>query len=150
MKPNLTVMGCHFQKNTNIILARQKSTAHRQLFKLFRRIGENAGLGPRYRGEVYHADTGEILPRRFVSYGCILSALSSVIEGVFGIHWTQDALTVHVNSPWPWAKLSSLKIRKSLLDLELTTEGSLVVTINGNEAARGIDGKVELAWELFG
>ncbi|MDP7397980.1 MAG: trehalase family glycosidase [Lentisphaeria bacterium] len=124
--------------------------AHRQLFKLFRRLGENGGLGPRYRGEVYHADTGEILPQRFVCYGCILSALTSITEGVFGIRWTRDALTVHVNSPWPWAKLSNLKIRKSLLDLELTADGSLVAMIDGNEAARDSDGKVELAWELFG
>ena len=36
------------------------------------------------------------------------------------------------------------------LDLELTADGSLVAMIDGNEAARDSDGKVELAWELFG
>jgi glycogen debranching enzyme len=123
--------------------------AHRQLAKLFRRLGENAGLGPHYRGECYHADTGEILPRRFVNYGCILSALSSVLEGVFGIRWTKDALTAHVNAPWPWAKLSNVRIRKSLLDLELTADGSLVARIDGKEVARSADRKAELPWDLF-
>ena len=123
--------------------------AHRQLAKLFRRLGENAGLGPRYRGECYHADTGEILPNRFVNYPCILSALSSIFEGVFGIRWTREALTVHVNSPWPWAKLSRLRIRKSLLDLEVTTDGYLVIRINGREVARSIERKAVLSWELF-
>ena len=124
--------------------------ADRQMFKLFRRLGENAGLGPRYRGECYHADTGEILPWRFANYPCILSALTSVIEGVFGLRWTKDALTVYVNSPWPWVKLSNLKIRKSLLDLELTADGSLIASINGSEAARSDDGKFVLPWEMFG
>ena len=102
----------------------QHQEAHRQLFKLFRRLGENAGLGPRYRGEAYHADTGEILPWRFQNYPCILSALTSVIEGVFGLRWTKDALTAYVNSPWPWAKLRNLRFRESLLDLELMSDGS--------------------------
>ncbi len=123
--------------------------AHRQLFKMFRRLGENAGLGPRYRGECYHADTGEILPNRFVNYPSILSALTSVFEGIFGIRWTRDALTVHGHSPWPWAKLSNVKIRNSMLDLELTTDGSLVARIDGNEVARSTDRKVELPWDLF-
>ena len=39
-------MRYHFQKDINIILARQKSTAHRQLFKLFWSIGENANMIP--------------------------------------------------------------------------------------------------------
>ena len=120
------------------------------MFKLFRRLGENAGLGPRYRGECYHADTGEILPWRFANYPCILSALTSVIEGAFGLRWTKDALTVDVNSPWPWVKLSNLRIRKSLLDLELTADGSLIASINGSEAARSDDGKFVLPWEMFG
>ena len=76
--------------------------AHTQLFKLFRRLGENGGLGPRYRGEVYQADTGEIVPDRFPNYPCILNALTSVVEGVFGLRWTSGALKVEVNSPWPW------------------------------------------------
>ncbi len=79
----------------------------------------------------------------------ILSALTSIFEGVFGIRWTKDALTVHVNSPWPWAKLSNLRIRKSLLDLELTADGSLVAKINGKEVATSADRKVELPWEMF-
>ena len=127
----------------------QHEEAHRQLFKLFRRLGENAGLGPRYRGEAYHADTGEILPWRFMNYPCILSALTSVIEGVFGLRWTKDALTAYVNSPWPWAKLRNLRFRESLLDLELMSDGSLAASINGKEVARSPDGKLELSWELF-
>ncbi|MDP7397910.1 MAG: hypothetical protein QGF67_08895 [Lentisphaeria bacterium] len=123
--------------------------AHRQLFKLFRRIGENVGLGPRYRGEGYHADTGEILPWRFPNYPCLLSAMSSVIEGVFGMRWTKDALTAHVNAPWPTARLSNLRVRQSLLDLELTGDGTLVASIDGREAARSSDAEVTLPWELF-
>jgi hypothetical protein len=123
--------------------------AHRQLFKLFRRLGENAGLGPRYRGECYDGDTGEIIPRRFVNYPGLLSAMSSVFEGVFGMRWNKDALTVHVNSPWPWAKLTKMRIRDSLLDLELTTEGILIAKIDGKEAARSAERKLELPWEMF-
>ena len=73
--------------------------AHRELFKLFRRIGANASLCPRCRGEGCHTDTGEILPWRIPNYPCILSAMSSVIEAVFGMRWTKDALTAHVNAP---------------------------------------------------
>ncbi|MFM1549596.1 MAG: hypothetical protein ACKJSG_09375, partial [Lentisphaeria bacterium] len=78
-----------------------------------------------------------------------LHALTSVIEGVFGIRLINDALTVHVNSPWPWAKLSNLRIRQSLLDLELTEDGNLIATVNGAEVARTDDGKLVLPWELF-
>ncbi len=123
--------------------------AHRQLFKLFRRLGENAGLGPRYRGEGYNGDTGEILPWRSGSYPATLSALTSVFEGVFGMLWTNQALAVHVNSPWPWAKLTNMKIRNSVLDLELTTKGDLIARINGKEVARNADRKLELPWEMF-
>ena len=66
--------------------------AHTQLFKLFRRLGENGGLGPRYRGEVYQANTGEIVPDRFPNYPSVLHAVNSVIEGVFGLRWTAGAL----------------------------------------------------------
>ena len=126
--------------------------AHTQLFKLFRRLGENGGLGPRYRGEVYQADTGEIVPDRFPNYPCILSALTSVTEGVFGLRWTAGALTVEVHSPWPWANLrnlNNLKIRDSTLDLVLSADGSVSAIIDGNEVAKSSDGKLELAWELF-
>ena len=123
--------------------------AHRQLFKLWRRLGENAGLGPRYRGECYHADTGEILPNRFVNYPCILSALSTVFEGVFGMRWTREALTVHVNSPWPWARLSNIRIRNSLLEIELQEDGALIARINHEEVARSDDRKLSLPWEEF-
>ena len=123
--------------------------AHRQLFKLFRRLGENGGLGPHYRGECYHADTGEILPKRFVNYACIFSALSSIFEGVFGLRWTKDALTVHVNAPWPWAKLSNLRIRGSILNLELMPDASLVARINGETVAESDNRKIQLPWELF-
>lgn len=123
--------------------------AHTQLFKLFRRLGENGGLGPRYRGEVYQADTGEIVPDRFPNYPSILSALTAVIEGVFGLRWTAGALTVEVHSPWPWANLRNLKIRDSTLDLVLSADGSVSAIIDGNEVAKSSDGKLELAWELF-
>jgi hypothetical protein len=123
--------------------------AHVQLRKLFRRLNENGGLGPRYRGEGYSADTGEILPYRFVNYPCVLFALTSIFSGVFGLRWTKDALTVDVNAPWSTAKLSNLRIRKSLLELELTEKGTLIATIDGKEAARSSDRKVELSWELF-
>jgi hypothetical protein len=123
--------------------------AHTQLFKLFRRLGENGGLGPRYRGEVCQADTGEIVPGRFPNYPAILNALTSVIEGVFGIRWTSDALTVEVNSPWPWANLRNLKIRNSKLDLVLSADGKLSAIVNGNEVAQSADRKLELPWELF-
>ena len=123
--------------------------AHTQLFKLFRRLGENGGLGPRYRGEVYQADTGEIVPDRFPNYPCILSALTSVTEGVFGLRWTAGALTVEVHSPWPWANLRNLKIRDSTLDLVLSADGSVSAIIDGNEVAKSSNGKLELAWELF-
>ena len=123
--------------------------AHSQLFKLFRRLGENGGLGPRYRGEVYQADTGEIIPNRFPNYPCILHALSSVVEGVFGLRWTADALMVEVNSPWPWANLRNLKIRNSKLDLVHSEDGTVIATIDGREAARSGDRKLVLPWELF-
>ena len=123
--------------------------AHRQLFKQFRRLGENAGLGPRYRGESYNPDTGEILPWRFKNYPSNLHALTSIIEGVFGLRWTRDGLTVHVNAPWPWAKLSRLRIRGRRLDLELTDGGILVATIDGKEVARSEDRKLVLPWETF-
>ncbi len=123
--------------------------AHRQLFKMWRRLDENAGLGPRYRGECYHADTGEIIENRFVNYPCILSALSTIFEGVFGIRWTKDALTVFVNSPWPWAKLSNIRIRDTLLDLDLQADGVLVARINGKETARSDDRKLSLPWDTF-
>lgn len=124
--------------------------AHVQLKKLFRRLNENGGLGPRYRGEGYSADTGEILPYRFVNYPCVLFALTSIFGGVFGLRWTKDALTVHVNAPWPWAKLSRMKIRESLLDLELTEDGTLIARIDGEDAARSGDRKLALGWGMFG
>ena len=123
--------------------------AHRQLFKQFRRLGENAGLGPRYSGEAYNPDTGEIIPWRFQNFHCNLPAVSSVIEGVFGLRLTNDALAAHVNSPWPCAKLSNLRIRKSLLDLELMEDGTLVARIDGKEVARSMDRSVRLPWKLF-
>ena len=123
--------------------------AHTQLFKLFRRLGENGGLGPRYRGEVYQADTGEIVPDRFPNYPGILNALTSVVEGVFGLRWTADALTVEVNSPWPWANLRNLKIRGSKLDLLLSANGTLTATVYEKEVARSNARKLELPWELF-
>ncbi|HCN06431.1 MAG TPA: hypothetical protein DIT01_00745 [Lentisphaeria bacterium] len=58
-------------------------------------------------------------------------------------------MTVYVNSPWPWVKLSNLRIRKSLLDLELTADGTLIAIVNGTETARSDDGKFVLPWELF-
>ena len=123
--------------------------AHRQLFKMWRRLDENAGLGPRYRGECYHADTGEILENRFVNYPCILSALGTISDGVFGMRWTKDALTVHVNSPWPWAKLSNIRIRDSLLELDLQEDGTLIARVNDNEVARSADHRLELPWQMF-
>ncbi|MAG34848.1 MAG: hypothetical protein CL878_01140, partial [Dehalococcoidia bacterium] len=123
--------------------------AHTQLFKLFRRLGENGGLGPRYRGEVYQADTGEIVPDRFPNYPGILSALTAVIEGVFGLRWTEGALTVEVHAPWPWAHLRHLKIRGSTLDLVLSADGSVSAIVDGHEVAKSSDGKLALPWELF-
>ena len=92
---------------------------------------------------------GEIVPGRFPNYPAILNALTSVIEGVFGIRWTSDALTVEVNSPWPWANLRNLKIRNSKLDLVLSADGKLSAIVNGNEVAQSADRKLELPWELF-
>ena len=123
--------------------------AHTQMFKLFRRLEENGGLGPRYRGEVYQADTGEIVPDRFPDYPCILNALTSVIEGVFGLRWTSTALQVEINSPWPWANLRHLKIRGSTLDLLLSADGTLSAMIDGKEAAKSSDRKLALPWGLF-
>ena len=116
---------------------------------MWRRLDENAGLGPRYRGECYHADTGEILENRFVNYPCILSALGTISDGVFGMRWTKDALTVHVNSPWPWAKLSNIRIRDSLLELDLQEDGTLIARVNDNEVARSADHRLELPWQMF-
>ena len=123
--------------------------AHRQLFKLFRRLAHNAGLGPRYRGEAYNADTGEIMPWRFVNYPCILSALSAVIEGVFGLRWTADGLTVNVQSPWPWVRLRNLRMRRSVLDLEWAAEGGLSAHVDGRPVISAASGPAKLAWTLF-
>ena len=123
--------------------------AHVQMFKLFRRLGENGGLGPRYRGEVYQADTGQIVPNRFPNYPCTLNGLTSVVEGVFGLRWTSRALTVEVHSPWPWANLRNLKVRGSTLDLLLSADGTLSATMDGQRVARSDDRKLELPWELF-
>jgi hypothetical protein len=123
--------------------------AHSQLFKLFRRVGENGGLGPRYRGESYNSDTGEILPWRFANYPASLNVLSAVIEGVFGLRWTSTALKVQVNSPWPWANLRNLKIRDSMLDLELSADENVSAIVDGKEVAKSSDRKLELPWELF-
>ena len=59
------------------------------------------------------------------------------------------ALTVHVNSPWPWAKLTNIRIRNSLLDLELRTSGELIASIDGKEVARNSEWRLELPWEVF-
>ena len=59
------------------------------------------------------------------------------------------ALTVHVNSPWPWAKLTNIRIRNSLLDLELRTSGELIASIDGKEVARNSEWRLELRWEVF-
>ena len=123
--------------------------AHSQLFKLFRRLDENGGLGPRYRGEVYQADTGEIVPNRFPNYPCILSALTSIIEGVFGLRWTASALEVEAHSPWSWANLRNLKVRNSKLDLVLSADGTLSAIVDGKEVAQSSDRKLALDWELF-
>ena len=49
----------------------------------------------------YYAEegAGEILSWRFQNYSYNLAAPSSVIEGVFGIRWTKNALTAYVNPP---------------------------------------------------
>ena len=44
------------------------------------------------------------------------------------------ALTVHVNS---------------LLDLELSTSGELIASIDGKEVARNSEWRLELPWEVF-
>jgi hypothetical protein len=123
--------------------------AHRQLFKQFRLLGENAGLGPRYRGESYNPDTGEIPVWRFKNYPGCFHALTSIYEGVFGLRWTIEALTVHVNSPWPRAKLSNLRVRGKLLDLELTKDEILIATVDGIETARSETRRLSLPWESF-
>ena len=123
--------------------------AHRQMFKLFRRFGENGGLGPRYRGEMYNTDSGEILPWRYHNFTGCLAGLASVIEGVFGFRWTKEALTVEVHSPWPWAKLTNLRFRGSVLDLEFTPGGTLIARINGTEVARSANGTAKLPWSSF-
>ena len=122
--------------------------AHEQLNKLFRRLGENAGLGPRYRGESY-SENGEILPWRSANYPCELTALSAVIEGAFGLRWTRDSLNVDAHLPWAWGRLMNLRIRGSVLDLELLEDGRLRVTIDGETVMTSSDGKAELGWELF-
>jgi hypothetical protein len=65
------------------------------------------------------------------------------------MRWTKEALTVHVNSPWPWAKLSNIRIRDSLLELDLQEDGTLIARIDGKEAARSEDRKLALPWESF-
>ena len=121
---------------------------HRQMFKQYRRLGENAGLGPRYRAEAYDAE-GHILPWRFQNYPRNLAILNTVIEGVFGIRWTKEALTVFVNSPWPWAKLSNLRIRGKMLSLDWKEDGILVAEVDGKEVARSKDGRLSLSWDVF-
>ena len=123
--------------------------AHRQLFKLFKRVGENAGLGPRFRGEVYDAVTGEIHSCRNVNYPACLNVLTNIVEGVFGLRWTADALTVEVHAPWPWAKLRNLRIRKAKLELELSADGTLSALVDGEEVMKSSDGKLQLPWRLF-
>ena len=123
--------------------------AHRQLYKMYKRLGNNCGLGPRYRGESYNADTGEILPWRFPNYPAVFSALTSVVEGVFGFRWTKKYLLVEVNSPWPWAKLRNLTVRGSKLAIELTESGELVVNVNGEEVVRSTKNRAELSWDIF-
>lgn len=123
--------------------------AHRQLFKQFRRLGENAGLGPRYRGESYNPDTGEIPIWRFNNYPSSLHALTSIMEGVFGLRWTNQALTIDVHSPWPWMRLSNLRIRDSLLELDLQEDGTFIARIDGNQVAQSSNRKMEIPWEEF-
>ncbi len=123
--------------------------AARQLFKLFKRVGDNAGLGPRYMGEAYNGYTGEILPWRNANYAFSMTAVNCVTEGVFGLRWTIEGLSVHVNSPWPWAKLSNLRFRGKVLDLELTEDGSLIAKVDSEEVARSDDRKLSLPWETF-
>ena len=118
------------------------------MFKQYRRLGENAGLGPRYRAEAYDAE-GHIIPWRFQNYPANLNILSTVIEGVFGIRWTEDALSVFVNSPWPWAKLSNLRVRGKMLDLDWAEDGTLLATFDGKEAARSSESRLTLPWNIF-
>ena len=89
------------------------------------------------------------MPWRFANYPALLSVLTSIFEGVFGLRWTTDALTAHVNSPWPAVSLSHLQIRGARLDLTLQEDGTLVAVINGREAARSQDRKLRLGWEMF-
>ena len=65
------------------------------------------------------------------------------------MRWTNQALTAHVNSPWPRARLSNLRIRNAVLDLELAASNELVASIDGKAVARSAERKVELPWELF-
>lgn len=123
--------------------------AHRQLFKLFKRVGDNAGLGPRFNGEAYDGYTGEILPWRNANYAFGLTAVTGISEGAFGLRFTDEALEVHVQSAWPRAKLSNLRIRGRMLALELTEEGTLIASVAGNEIARSDDRRFRLPWEMF-
>ena len=123
--------------------------AHRQLFKLFKRLSDNGGLGPRYRGEVCQADTGEIVPARSTNYPCMLGALTSVLDGAFGLRWTAEALTVDAHLPWKWANLRNLKVRSVWLDLLVEEGGRIRALVGGEEIAAGRDGKLRLPWKLF-
>lgn len=84
-----------------------------------------------------------------------------------GLFWTDDditasnknglaggegyhAFTAHVNAPWPTAKLSNLRMRGSVLDVELHEDQALVARINGDAAAHSADRRLKLPWELFG
>ena len=122
--------------------------AHRQLFKTFRKIADNRGLGPRYRGESY-AETGEILPWRSVNYPCLLSVLNIVVEGVFGLRWTREALTIDVHAPWPWANLRNLNVRNRRVDIEYKEEAGLIVTANGKKETGSAPDAVRIPWAFF-
>ena len=122
--------------------------AHRQLFKTFRRIAHNHGLGPRYRGESY-SETGEILPWRSVNYPCLLSVLNIVIDGAFGLRWTRDALTADPHPPWPWANLRNLNVRGRRLDIEYREGAALLATADGKKHAGSAPGSIRIPWAFF-
>ena len=122
--------------------AGQTEAAHRLLKKLFRLHWGSEGLGPRYMAEAYSAETGQMFAggryrpaARSFNYPANFNLITGLYEGVFGLR-VDDGLEVNVNSPWPEASVSNLRVLGHKVGVSWSKDKGLTLSVDGQDVIK--------------